>query len=292
MPIVLAFIPWLPKFYEQLSTGQALRNSMPGWDRVVSIPQIKSLVLVPLKFVFGVLNIEASAFYILVSLIVFVLTTLVLTRAKKKERQFFFYLLMLPLLLAWIISFFVPVVRPKRVLYLMPYFVILLSWAYFSLKEKQKKLAIIFISTILTVNIISTAAYYTKPELQRENWRALVGEMEEKFGLPKHKSLAVFAFDAPFAPWRYYETGRIGELATENFYLPEIEDPEEKFKKMAEYDYVLIFDYLRDLTDPEDQLLDVARALGFTEIGALDYPNIGPVRIYQNGKNLAYENRY
>ncbi len=45
--MVIAFLPWLPKLFEQLRVGQQLQLQMPGWSGVVSLPQLKSLPLVP-----------------------------------------------------------------------------------------------------------------------------------------------------------------------------------------------------------------------------------------------------
>jgi hypothetical protein len=47
---------------------------------------------------------------------------------------------------------------------------------------------------------------------------------------------------------------------------------------------VLVFDYLRDLTDPDDRLITAVESFGFSGRGVIDYPNIGFVRIYSKSE--------
>ena len=291
--IVFAFLPWLPKFLEQLKTGQELRLQVPGWDQVVSLPQVKSLVIVPFKFIFGLLDLETNLPFAVLSLAIFlpllVLFWKLINNKKEKDQKLFFYLILfLPLITAWLISFLVPVLRAKRVLFLLPIFSLLEAYLISVNQKKHKNLSEILLTSILVINIASTLAYWKNPLLQRENWRALVTEVEEKF--PPNKTIIIFSFKEPYAPWRWYESGEIDALASGTYYFAELENPQNYFKVVSDYDYVLVPDYLRDLTDPDDQILATLRNLGFEEIGAIDYPNIGFTRIYvKKSANLALE---
>lgn len=292
--IALAFLPWLPKLIEQLTVGQTLRLQMPGWAEVVSLPQLKSLPLVPMKFIYGLLNIDVNAFFVLSALLVFGLIAYLLYRQRsQKETQrvltFFIYFFLTPLLLIWIFSFFIPVLQPKRVLFLLPAFFIFISHLLVYAKKNLQVLAQILLLSIFAIHLLALINYWFKPELQRENWRSLVAEMEEDYGLGQ--SVAVFSFSAPFAPFEYYSQGWLDTFATQSLYLPTESDLANRVKVLTDYDYVLLFDYLRDLTDPADQLPAFIQDLGFREIGVYDYPNIGFVRIYTKESLRAYENR-
>ena len=152
-------------------------------------------------------------------------------------------------------------------------------------------MAKILLTSILVINIASTSAYWKKPLLQREDWRSLVTEVENKF--PNNQTIVIFSFKEPYAPWRWYESGEIDTLASGTYYFSELENPQEYFKQITDYDYVLVPDYLRDLTDPNDQILATLKNLGFEEIGAIDYPNIGFTRIYvKESANLALESNF
>ncbi|MFA6814655.1 MAG: hypothetical protein GX943_01635 [Candidatus Pacebacteria bacterium] len=292
--IVLAFLPWLPKLWEQLTVGQALRAQMPGWAEVVSLPQLKSLPLVPLKFIYGLLNIDFNVFFVVSSLLIFgLIAYLIYQQRSQKETQqaltFFTFFFLAPLLFIWLFSFFIPVLQPKRVLFLLPAFFILISHLIVYAKKNWQILAQILLLSIFAIHLFALTNYWLKPQLQRENWRTLVGEIEQSFGLGK--SVAVFSFSAPFAPFEYYQEDYLATFATGSFYLPNESDLPNKIKVLADYDYVLLFDYLRDLTDPQDQLPSLIKDLGFAEIGVYDYPNIGFVRIYTKESLRAYENR-
>ena len=279
--IVAGFLPWLPKFLEQLEAGQALRLSMPGWSETVSLPIFKTALILPLKFIFGVSDLEMNLAYAFLALIVFTPLTYLLflsLRQKQKHLSFFFCILFLPLLLSWLVSFFVPVLQAKRVLFLLPIFAMLEAFLIMTYYKQKPHLVRIFVSAILIINIFSTLAYWTKPQLQRENWRALQQEISAKFS--KNNTAIVFSFAHPFAPWELYDQAQFKTFSSGVYYLNGLKNPAETFKGLSDYSYVLVFDYLRDLTDPDDILLKTAQDLGFKEVGVLDYPNIGFVRIY------------
>lgn len=290
--IILAFLPWLPKLLEQVTIGQTLRAEMPGWAEVVSLPQLKSLPLVPLKFIYGQLNIDINAFFVLSSLLIFglILYLIYQQRSSKDSQQtltFFLYFFLAPLISVWLFSFFIPVLQPKRVLFLLPAFFLLISYLIIQAQKKFALLAQVLLISIFAIHLYALVAYWYQPKLQREDWRTLTGELVQNFA--SQHSVAVFSFSAPFAPFEYYNQDRLATLATNSLYLPAESDLANRFKVLADYDYVLLFDYLRDLTDPENQLPSLIKDLAFAEIGIFDYPNIGFVRIYAKESVTAYE---
>ena len=54
----------------------------------------------------------------------------------------------------------------------------------------------------------------------------------------------------------------------------------EKFKEISSYEYVLVFDYLRTLSDPEDKIINEVNAYGYKQIDIINYPGIGFVRVF------------
>ncbi len=288
----LAFLPWLPQFRAQLQAGQALRQSLPGWEQVVSLPQFKALPLVLAKFIFGVLNLKLNPTFLGLSLFLALLTTwlglnYLKTQPKKLNQPLIASLtwFLIPLVTAWLISFWVPVVRPKRLLLILPGFYLLLTQLIaFSLKKKQPLLKIsskILVLLILGINLISTYQYYTRPQYQRENWRSLYQEIQARF--PQKETLLVFSFYEPFAPIRWYNQKSQQPFQTFALQINQLESKEalsQELKPIFDYDFVLIFDYLRDLTDPQNLLEPAIENYGYQGIGVIDYPNLGFVRIY------------
>jgi hypothetical protein len=129
---------------------------------------------------------------------------------------------------------------------------------------------------LFLLNIIATSAYWRTPAIQRENWRAAVHEIERKYPTG---TVALFAFPEAFAPWRWYADTVYPVLATGELTLTD-QTALSTIKKSTEYDHIIVFDYLRDLTDPARKLNSLLIEYGYKEIEVLDYPGIGFIRIY------------
>ncbi|MBP7842591.1 glycosyltransferase family 39 protein [Candidatus Woesebacteria bacterium] len=293
---ILAFVPFLPIFLRQLAAGGAVRDQLPGWDQVVSLPQLKALPMVFGKLIFGVLPFDLNPVLILL----FITLTLsgfgvlfaIGKQIKNHNLTLILTWILIPVLTAWLISFIVPVVSPKRLLYLLPGLYILFGYlaqeplqllrkkrlAQLSLIEKS---TLIFFLFLLITNMISTTSYYLDPKLQRENWRSLQQEMHQRF--EPESTLIVYSFPEEFAPMRWYEQFEetpFKTFATKSLYIEDVKNLSNDLKIASNYKTVLVFDYLRDLTDPNKKIEARLAELGFKEVGVLDYPNIGFVRIF------------
>ena len=107
--------------------------------------------------------------------------------------------------------------------------------------------------------------------------------------LPQQETLAIMVFDEPFAPWRWYQPESVPTLAVSSSELNEANELNALLRVVNDYRYVLVFDYLRDLSDPNNLLEPAIESFGFQGIGVFDYPNIGFVRIYSRpGNALGY----
>jgi uncharacterized membrane protein len=276
---VALFVPWLPMFRLQLAAGGEVRQDLPGWSAVVSLPQLKALPLVFGKFIYGVLDLGTAPFFIvsgglLVGLVGW--SVWVTFRSLKKPWIVWLCWLLVPLLTSWVVSFWIPVVQPKRVLYLLPaFYAVLIA---LSQQHQTQKLKNLLPMLLLLINLWSSWSYFTQPKLQRENWRQLHQDVTTQF--PANQSIAVFSFDQAFAPWRWYDNGEYPTLATGQLYIHQVPDLAQQLKPITQYKYVIVFDYLRDLSDPQNQLIAQVKAFGFKEAALLDYPNIGFVRVY------------
>lgn len=296
----LAFLPWLPSFLGQLEEGGSVREQLPGWDKVVSISQVKSIGLTFGKFLYGVLNIDFTLLFIVTTVVLGFFTLVIYkdidhkglvtklklfftkskeNKEKKDHLQSLLIILiafLIPLLTAWLISFWVPVLRPKRVLYLLPFFYILLSSGY--VFTKKQIFAHFLVGILLVINLYSTSSYYFNPSLQRENWRDLHQEISQLY--PKENSIAIFSHPEAFSPWRWYDDGSYPEISTGTLHIDQVENRKEMFKEITNYQYVLVFDYLRTLSDPEDKIIQEVTSHGYQQIDIINYPVIGFVRVF------------
>jgi uncharacterized membrane protein len=304
--VALTFVPWLPSFLEQLRIGGELRNSLPGWDTVVSLTQLKALPLVAAKFVFGIAPLSATPFVVIAALLLGC-STLALTIAiihRKKLQASIWPLLIwigIPLLSAWLVSFFIPVIQPKRVLFILPACYLLLASftnkylratvrPNLSLPLVTHVAAVTVFVTVLVLNLSGVFSYYTQPQLQRENWRALFTTIEQRFST--NDTLVLFSFPDAFAPWRWYQhefllthptAQAFNTLSTGTLRIEQAATfPTQLEQAVEKYNTVLVFEYLRDLTDPNNILLPQLTELGLENTGVIEYPNIGFVRIYEH----------
>ncbi len=293
---IVSFFPFLPIFLQQLKEGGNVREGLPGWDQVVSISQLKAIPLVFGKLLFGVLPLDLNPILIVLGILL-CFTTIgagieFFKTFKKQNLNLFFFWLAVPLITAWVVSFIVPVIQPKRLLFLLPgIYIFISSISIFSIENCFKKgfakisltgkSTILFVTTILLINILGTLGYYTQPKLQREDWRTLQQQLHKDF--KPSETLLVYSFPDQFAPMQWYErtnTDAFPYYATKALYIDSVEDLSNSIKIVANYKVILVFDYLRDLTDPERKIEQHLIELGFKEVGVLDYPNIGFVRIF------------
>jgi hypothetical protein len=131
------------------------------------------------------------------------------------------------------------------------------------------------------INLWSTAQYHTQAKLQRENWRSLHQQIITQY--PASNSMVLMSAPEPFAPWTWYERDnrvKFPALATGTLSVSQLESVNETLKPALDKQYILVFDYLRTLSDPDDKILTALKTLGYQEVGALDRPGIGFVRIY------------
>jgi len=286
---ILGFLPWLPTFFRQLSAGEMVRSDLPGWDQVVSLTPLKAIPLVVAKFIFGNLDVEPNLFFIIFgALIIIPILILLFSKFKKLAHQekynllFILAWLILPLLTSWLVSFYVPVVSAKRLLFLLPAFYILVAYLINNFLKNTKKihfaLAITLIIAIFSINLISTISYYTNPLMQRENWKGLYQEVSETYS--PASSIFIYSFDNEFAPMKWYNTKNYPSISTGKLSISKVGDLANTLKRVVEYENVLVFDYLRDLSDPDKKIEKELTNFGFKEVGVLDYPNIGFVRIF------------
>jgi hypothetical protein len=140
---ILAFLPWLPSLAEQFRVSGELRQDLPGWEKVVSIEAMRSVALVAGKFIFGVLDLRFTLFFATGGLLFLLIASfgigsrvlpqtallhafrkakLKVTQKNTQDLTVILIWLIVPLATAWLVSLVVPILHPKRVLFLLPAF--------------------------------------------------------------------------------------------------------------------------------------------------------------------------
>jgi hypothetical protein len=284
----LFFLAWWPSFLGQLRAGAALRTDLPGWEAVVSLPQMKALVLVPVKFLTGVLPLEPDWRYgvllgaagVWLGLAV-IRTWLRSDPARRRAALEWLVLLASPLFAAGVVSFVTPVVQPKRLLFLLPPAAVLLGW----LARNRGRLGPALFGLYLIVQLLATAGYWTQPALQRENWRGAIAVIDQTFS-PENTAV-VFGFSGPFAPWDWYTHQPYVTYSTGLRPLPDLEAARIALAGIERYRYVIVFDYLRDLTDPYRLIEARLAEMKYRRLGEYTYPNLGVIRVFEQNQLYA-----
>jgi uncharacterized membrane protein len=263
---------WLPYFIGQLQAGLNISATIPGWNNAVSLPFLKALPLTFVKFFFGRFPIPDSlAAYLILGLLILGLGFLMVTYATVKNRHVL-VLAIAPILMAWLITPFLPTLEPKRFLGSLP-----LLFIVATLAAAKSRLGKALLMLVVSTNLLIISAYWVKPELQREPWRQAITGLESQFG---SDATVVFRFYAPFSPWEWYATGSLPSLSTGSLYLDSITPLNTTLSPSKSSSTVLVFDYLKELTDPQDFTHEWLIRQGFQPISSIHYPNLGAIKQY------------
>ena len=117
---------------------------------------------------------------------------------------------------------------------------------------------------------------------QREDWRTSLITIHQMFGVSD--TIVVFGFTGPFAPWDFYKDRLQLQYQTITFPTLLINEPsvlDQHMKRVVGFRRVLVFDYLRDLTDPNRNIEKWLETHDYRGVASLDTKNIGFIRVYE-----------
>lgn len=262
---ILLISPWLPQFLHQLNSGVNIDTYLPGWRNVLSLPTLKAFPVTLFKLIAGRINFLSKILYGLYIVFVFGVTFAALFVAKFQKR-FLLTWALVPIFIMMAISFAIPQSQPFRVIFVLPAFILLMSQA----AHKFPKLFLtLFIYIALTGNI----TYYTRPRIQREDWRGAAEFLAQK-NMP-----VVIKFSGNFAPLAWYDPHLTVTPAVQH-YPASSQEVARNLMLLSTKKSVLLVDYLGDLTDPNrvtDRILD---EMGFKQGRIHDFSGVGFIREY------------
>ena len=274
---LLLFLPWLPQFFKQLGAGSNLVSLLPEWRSVANLPTVKALPLTFVKFSIGRISFLDKSIYALVVGLVAVIFGSLFYQAMKKisqEKIFLLSWLLIPILTVMLISVFIPMYQPFRLLFTIVPFYLLLTTGVLALKKKWQPLAI---AAVLLISLSGLGIYYANPRFHRENWRQATAYVELQ---DPENSVAIFKFSDSFAPYQWYSRGRVKTIGV----LPGLRaNPEIIGKRMASIEdkgNVFLFEYLTDLTDPEHLVEGWLKDNHYQKESTKDFSGVGFVYNY------------
>jgi hypothetical protein len=182
-------------------------------------------------------------------------------------------LLTIPILAAWVVSLYLPILAPQRVLFTLPFFVSIIAFS--TAKYRWRNWVVLFLFVILG----SVGAYlYSFPAYQREDWRSSVKFVEAN---RTAKSAALFAFPDSFAPWQWYSRGVVPSIALAPTFTVKKAELSQIAPQLIGFDRIFYFHYLTDLTDPKHQVEPYLNENGFYETSVHDFSGVGFISIYE-----------
>ncbi len=225
---ILYFLPWLPQFLNQLQSGVNIDTYLPGWRSVLTLPTIRALPVVFFKFVAGRIDIRPQWLYWIYAAFVWSSTALTLFFARGKRRILYVWLFV-PLITSVLVSLWIPMTQPFRLITVLPSLIILFA-------EAAVRFPRIVLTFLIYISIVGNVLYITRPRFQREDWREAINFLKAE------KIPVVVNFPDKFAPFYWYapELPVMTKVPvnTTNFfymeYLTGITDPEHKFQKDLE----------------------------------------------------------
>jgi len=266
---VFMFLPWIPILREQLAAGGYLKTALPGWQSLSGTLTLKSLLLIPLKLIFGRVSFSPKMIYFAMagftSLIYLMIA--VIGSQDKKSRPFTLWLFV-PLIIASVISFKTPVLGYWRFLFILPALISLVSIGFSRLSLPIR--GVVFWTTVV-ITLIPTVIYWTVSSNQREDWRGL-----SKF-TDQQNSLVIVNFPYTFAPLKFYSSNSsyfftqqsLGQAKSD--LIPELSVSAKGKTK------IYLLDYLSDLTDPQRSVRRMMENSGYITVTTKSFNNLGTV---------------
>lgn len=270
------FLPWLPSLWQQIIIGKG--TAFAGWTSVVSVTPFKLIPLTLAKFLIGKANFDNLWLYSAILLPGFIVfTASIITYIRKKLRIDVLLLLFIPALAAFFVSVFFPIAAPQRLIFLLPFFYLVLAAG---IEKSAKFSAWLFTALILLTSITGTLLYYINPEFQRENWRQAIAEVELE---NNDNDLVLFAFPDPFAPYQFYAAKPYQGKGIADKFIFSKEDARNLsnvLNNTSKTANVYYFAYLSQLTDPHNLILKTLENRGYVRGHIKNYPGVGFIYVY------------
>jgi hypothetical protein len=162
---------------------------------------------------------------------------------------------MAPIFIMILVSVALPQNQPFRVIYVLPALILLFVQACSRFPK-------VFLTFLFYIAIVGNVTYFTRPRLQREQWR-----QASQFLLSHPDIPVVIKFSAPFAPLTWYAP-KLPVIKA----LPSL--PELSSSKL------FLMEYLTGLTDPSRTIDQTIQSMGYSETRIHNFEGVGFIYEY------------
>jgi len=199
---VMAGILIYPLFIQQYINSKIALSAVANWDLVLGQANLKNLLLIPIKFSIGRISFEPKTIYWIISGAWTTYLFSLILRPKSNLVGYFsggglLWLFFVPLFLGFIVSFFIPVLRYFRFIFLLPLFVLLIALGTYK-KQKNQPARLVFWQRVVVLGgfIVFSLIYLLNPFYHREDWKSLVKNLNLN---------AIYMIPSSSDPVKYYD---------------------------------------------------------------------------------------
>ena len=165
---ILTILVLSPLLFIQIKNSKLMLSQVVNWNLVLGLPNIKDVLLIPLKFSIGKISFFPKNLYYLISGLWTIIVFAFAFKGSIRNKALGF-LLIIPLILGFGFSFFSPLMQYFRFVYLLP--VLSLILAIVANKNWQKVLLIFGFG-------IWSLVYLLNPVFYREDWKSLSASLD------------------------------------------------------------------------------------------------------------------
>jgi hypothetical protein len=216
---------------------------------------IKTTVLVPVKFLIGRIRFEPSFVYALVVGIIFTIVVVCLVFVKRRL-MFFWLWLFVPFALCAGVSLFFPILNYFRLLYLVPALCILMGVGITAIHLKP--MAFLVFGLLFSFWILCSCIYIFNPQFHREDWKSFSSIVETESA--QKSSAVVFVQNSQMEAYMYY-SHTVPALSGMSLRSPA-------------YSQIWLMRYVQDLFDPNDLVRKHIESLGYRYDSSYDFTGV------------------
>jgi len=280
MAFILAIasgIWWLPTFLGQLDVGSVASANLPAWKFIVGGFDFKTLPLTFVKFIIGRISLADKIIYAAVLLPVCSLFIFLLFRAVKYldnfNRKLLIIWVIVPLLIATVISTFIPVYNYFRVLFVLPSFVILIASGLLSFKGKVRY---VFLIIVVLIEFFCSFIYLLNPVFQREDWKGVVSFLNKE-----QQSIILFESSGTLPSFDYYAQNNLNAKGALKDFPAKDESAVSGLENLLEDTKdIYLVDYLVQISDPNRLVAKKLVNLGYEQVDVKNFSGVGFVYHY------------
>lgn len=267
------WIWWLPFFLAQVALGSQTAANVPIWKEIVGSFGLKPLVLTYIKFIIGRISHPNDLVYLALfapaGLLFSYLIFKALGHKNTDTKNLLLTLVSAPILLAWLISIFLPIYSYFRLLFALPTFLILVSLGAMQL---NKKFRFFTITLLILVQLTASLIYLLNPTFQREDWKGLVGFLK----IHSANSLILFESNGVFSPFEYYSGNSLRAMGSLKRFPAVTEEDIINMEHILESETtVYLLDYLVEISDPDRVIAEKLTNLGFVNLETYNFNGVG-----------------